>query len=131
MVFSNPAFLGMGWWWPYGSLFADKRITLLDHGYRAVIGNVVVEHGDKLKGATAKCPAFGVAESARDGLTHVFGHTHKSGFAQHTSYVKGKARVTQAYNVGSLIDARKQDYANEPNWQPGSLHINQGDCELY
>ncbi len=119
LVFSNPGFIGMGWWWPYGGIFSDSRITLLDYGARVVIGDVVVEHGDQLKGATAKHPAYGVAEAARDGLIHVFGHTHKVGHAFHTSYVKGRAKTTTAVNVGTLIDSKKQDYANEPNWQAG------------
>lgn len=123
LVFGNPGFIGMGWWWPYGSMFANPRITLLDYGYRAVIGNIVVEHGDKLKGASGKCPAAGVAEAARDGLTHVFGHTHRAAQASYTSYTKGKAKITTAINVGTLIQTRKQDYANEPNWQPGRFVI--------
>jgi len=131
LVYGNPGFIGMGWWWPYQGLFADSRITLLDYGFRACIGKVVIEHGDKLKGASAKFPAYGVAEAARDGMVHVFGHTHKFGYAEYTSYVQGKARTTVGINVGTLVDTRKQDYANEPNWQPGAVHINNGIAYTY
>lgn len=130
LVYSNPGFIGMGWWWPYGGIFADSRITLLDYGARVVIGRVVVEHGDQLKGATAKFPAFGVAEAARDGLQHVFGHTHKAGTAMYTSYVKGRSKITEGINVGTLIDKSKQDYANEPNWQAGRAVITPDDITL-
>ena len=131
LVFGNPGFIGMDWWWPYGSLFNDNRIILLDHGYRAIIGNCVVEHGDMLKGSTGKCPAYSVAESARDGLFHIFGHTHKVGSSYFTSFKKGKAVVTTGINIGTLVDTKKVDYTYEPNWQAGYACIVPGNVETY
>lgn len=114
---TNPAFSGMGWWWPYGSSLMDSRVTLLDYGYRARIGRVVVEHGDQLRGAGSKSgPAHTVASNARDGLIHVFGHTHRVCFSEHISYSGGKRLVTAAINIGTLVDSKKQTYASEPDW---------------
>lgn len=123
---SSAAYIGMGWWWPYGGMFDDPKISILDMGYRIKIGNVHVEHGDLLKAAEGKFPALGVAAAYSDGSSIVFGHSHKRQVAGFTSYVGGKKKITTAYNVGTLVDVKNVNYTNQPNWQPGAAIITNG-----
>lgn len=135
MVFSNAAFVGMGWWWPYGDLFVDPRITVLDVGYRAELDfgtkpRIFLEHGDELRGVTGKCPAATVAEANPGDHVLIFGHTHRAAKVTHTRYYAGKRVLTTAINVGHLSDTRKNGYANDPNWQFGCLYLDDQDLDL-
>ena len=134
LVFSNPGFIGMGWWWPYGSILQNERLIILDSDYRAQIGkDIFIEHGDSLKGATdssKKGAASSVAEANPDGHIHVFGHTHRAGIGYHTRYPGGKRVITTAVNVGNCIDIKKVDYVKGPNWQHGCGYITNGDVSL-
>lgn len=112
-----------GWWWPYGSLFADSRITLGEVNYVATLSNIVIEHGDKKKGISGKTPAASVAEYIKDGKIHIFGHSHKASQVKFTSYSGGKKIVTTAINVGTFCSTKKQNYVNQPNWQAGIVVI--------
>lgn len=127
LVYSNPGFIGMGWWWPYGSILNSGRIIILDSNYRAQIGkDIFLEHGDSLKGATdssKKGAACSVAEANPDGRIHMFGHTHRAGIGYHTRYPAGKRVVTTAVNLGMCLDKKKVDYAKAPNWQTGCGYI--------
>jgi predicted phosphodiesterase len=120
---SNPAYIGMDWWWPYGSLFNDKRIVIGDMSYIARVGNTFIEHGDLLKGAEGNMPSVKAAEYYANGANVVFGHSHRCQVGSYTSYVGGKKKVTTAYNTGTLCDVSKVKYAARPNWQPGAVII--------
>jgi predicted phosphodiesterase len=135
MVFSNPAFVGMGWWWPYGDLFVDNRLTVLDVGYRAELDfgtnpKIYDEHGDELRGATSKCPAAGVAEHNPGDHVIIFGHTHRAARVTHTRLKGGKKMQCTAINVGHLSDTKKNGYASDPNWQFGCAYLDEDDIDL-
>lgn len=126
----SPGFVGLGWWWPYGSLFEHPRIVILDMDYRARIGNVHVEHGDRIKESEGKFPALNVAEHYSDGNQIVFGHSHKRQVAGFTSYTGGQKKITTAYNVGTLVDIKQAKYVNQPNWQPGAAIVDNNEVTL-
>lgn len=134
LVYSNPGFLGLGWWWPYGSIFQDERIIIMDSNYRAQIGkNIYVEHGDSLRGAsdsTKKGAAASVAEANPGGNTIIFGHTHRAGIGYHTRYPSGERIVTRTVNVGHCLDVKKVDYVKGPNWQSGCGYVIDGKVSL-
>lgn len=135
MLYQNAAFVGMGWWWPYGDLFCDSRFTVLDVGYRAELDfgttpRVFLEHGDELRGAGSKCPAAGVAENNPGEHIIIFGHTHRAARVTHTRYFAGKKKMTTAVNTGHLSDTRKNGYANDPNWQRGCLYLGPDELDL-
>lgn len=132
---TDPAFAGLGWWWPYGDMFNDSRILVGDIGYRAewdfgTNPRVFDEHGDELRGISGKCPAASVAEANPGDHTLVFGHTHRAAEVVHTRYYAGRRVLTRAINVGHLSDTRKNGYANDPNWQRGCLYASEDDLDL-
>lgn len=132
LVFTNPAFLGLGWWWPYLDIFNTRRIILLDSDYRAQIGaKVFIEHGENLRGNRSKvCPAADVAAKNPGDHTIIFGHTHKLADVSHTRYHGGKKYITRAVNVGCLQQTQRQTYVSEPNWQAGAAICDNGVVEL-
>lgn len=137
LVHVSPGFTGLGWWWPYEGVLSDSRLVLLDTGYRAELlsgpGNrrTVVEHGDRLRGASGKSPAASVAEQNPGEQTILFGHSHRCARATHTRYLSGKRSMTEAVNVGTLVDVKKNNYASEPNWQPGCAYVYNSHVELW
>ena len=132
---TDPAFEGMGWWWPYGDLFNDPRITILDVGYRAELDfgtrpRIFCEHGDDLRGVSGKCPAASVAESNPGEHVLIFGHTHRAARVTHTRYFAGKKMNTTAINLGHLSDTKKNGYATDPNWQKSCLYLDEDNLDL-
>lgn len=135
VVYSNAAFTGMGWWWPYGDLFNDPRIIIGDIGYRAELDfgtrpRVFIEHWDEIRGATGKCPAASVAENNPGSHVLIGGHTHRAATVTHSRYFAGKRLNTTAINLGHLSDTRKNGYAASPNWQRGCLYIDEDEQDL-
>lgn len=136
MVFENAAFVGMGWWWPYGGLLSDSRIILLDVGYQAELDfgtkpRILVEHGHELRGAGSRvCPAAGVAEENPGDQLIAFGHTHRTAQATHTRFIGGRMVKTTAINVGTVSDFKKNGYAKAPNWQGGTLYLSEDEHDL-
>lgn len=128
----NPAYAGLGWWWPYGASFNSSRITVLDLDYRATLSgtNINIEHGNKLRGwKNTTCPAAAVAKNYPMSTT-IFGHTHRKADVYHTTYFNGNRYVSRAVNVGTLQDTTRQSFANEPSWQPGAAIIDCGKVTL-
>ena len=48
------------------------------------------------------------------------GHTHRMGPASHTD---AEGRTTEWWECGHLLDTRRAEYVNNPDWQPGYIVV--------
>lgn len=129
-----PGFDGR-WWW----LLADilpKNWTYLDHGYRCEFAQkttngltIDAEHGDRtLYGGV---PTAERIVAAYPGQCKFIGHAHRTQFTIKNTWNVGQPITSMAYVVGHMCDIKKNNYANNPNWQQGLGRISRdGHTEL-
>lgn len=120
-----PGFDG-NWWWMFEDIL-PKHWNYFDHGGRVILPQkyggipIVVEHGDRtLYGGVPT--AKRLVDSYPNQCT-VIGHNHKVQTHHKVTWKGGVPLLATAHTVGHLSDIKKNNYANNPDWQHGWAHI--------
>jgi predicted phosphodiesterase len=105
-------------------LLLPKKVRVHPYHTRLRVGNMIITHGDNLKGTKAMHAAANVLKHYGNQHT-VFGHLHRIEYAAKVQYNYDRTREYTARTIGWLGNekARAFEYATDPGWQHGFLYV--------
>lgn len=105
-------------------LMLPEQVVVHPYGAKLVVEDILICHGDNLKGQRSKYPAANVLANYPNQHT-VFGHLHRIDCAEKVVFNYDKARTYMSRCIGWLGDQSQPafSYAPDASWQHGFLWV--------